>query len=252
MPPRKRKGKSAARRRAGAAAPPEFAVVMLAAADFGSAEEAVTAAREVVKETNGAPGSVVMVLDCAGVEDWTPRLTALLEPLGAAPPDHGIVVLPFAGGLLGSRPIQENPGVCHAKRGQFVCDYGVVTDDGDQEGGVARLRRGLFFVAEGVAPVGVFIFWAALTRAPRRRGDRDRLLDACDAKIVDLLGEEFLGGDAPPVDGFVVHGVYELPGTRVASTRWAGDVEASALVRGHGGPVWPEECPPFLPPSPRM
>ena len=249
MPPRKRKSSSTARRRAAAAVSPEFAAVLLAAADFDSAEEAVEVARKVVEETAEAPGPVVMVLDIAGTEDWGPRLAALLEPLGAAPFSGGIMVLPFSGGLLGGSPIQENPGVLHAAPNQPVCTYGVVSDEGNEEGGCARLRRGLFFVAEGTSPVGVFLFWAALTRAPRRQTDRARLLDACDAKIVDLLGEELFGEDPPSVDGFVVHGIYDLPGTRVASTRWAGDVEASALARGWGAPVWPQECPPFLPPD---
>jgi hypothetical protein len=253
MPARKRKEKSKAeaRRRAAATVSPEFAVVMLAAGDYGSADDVVAAARAVVEETAGASGAVAMVLDCAGVEDWAPRLAALLEPLGATPTDDGLVVLTFNEGLLDSRLIRGDPGLRRAKTtNAVVCPYGVVTEDGAEAGGVARLRRGLFFVAEGgPSAVGVFLFWATLTRAPRRRVDRTRLLDACDGKILDLLGEEFLGDDAPPVDGFVVHGTYDLPGVRVASSRWAGDVEASELARGYGAPVWPAERPSFLPPE---
>lgn len=236
MPPRTRRGKKRAARAKSSGGPAPFAVVAFSAADFDSAEEAVDAARQVVAAAQDAPGGrLYLALDCGGAEDWAPAFAPFAD---VGPAEAALRA------FLDAPPAEPR----YAAHDQPVCVFGVAGADGREEKGRLRLRRGLYFRDGGV---GVFVYWAALLGSyPRRRSDRDRLLDAADAKVTDLLGSELLSPDDPDLEGAVVHGVYDWPGVRLAQTRWGGGLQATALVRGPGaGGCWPADCPPFLPPD---
>ena len=125
---------------AGSRGPAPFTVVAFSAADYGSAEDAVEAARQVAAAAQAAApgGQLFLALDCGGAEDWAPAFAPFVD-IGA--------------GGVALRALAAAPAVepRHATRDQSLCVFGVVDEGGGVDEGRLLLRRGLFFQTGGSA-----------------------------------------------------------------------------------------------------